>query len=93
MMLVLVNTSALPAENLMLSRFAPADHQGLAFGVKFVLAFISAPLAIWLIKIARELTGDFSGLLIGLSLSVALVIPLILFLPNERSEHRLAEPA
>ena len=93
MMLVLVNTSALPAENLMLSRFAPADHQGLAFGVKFVLAFISAPLAIWLIKIARELTGDFSGLLIGLGLSVALMIPLILFLPNERTQHPLPEPA
>ncbi len=30
MMLVLVNTSALPAENLMLSRFAPADNHGLA---------------------------------------------------------------
>lgn len=93
MMLVVVNTSALPAENLMLSRFAPAEHQGLAFGVKFVLAFTSAPLAIWLIKIARELTGEFTGLLIGLAIVVALIVPLILYLPNERTRQALAEPA
>ena len=91
MMLVVVNTGALPAENLMLSRFAPAEHQGLAFGVKFVLAFTSAPLAIWMIKISREWFGDFSGLLIGLGLMVALMIPLILFLPNERSPRLLTE--
>ena len=90
MMLVVANTGALPAENLMLSRFAPAEHQGVAFGVKFVLAFISAPLGIWLIKIAREWSGDFSGLLIGLGFAVAAMIPLILFLPNERSQKPLA---
>ncbi len=90
MMLVVVNTGALPSENLMLSRFAPAAHQGLAFGIKFVLAFGAAPLGIWLIKITREWTGDFSGLLIGLGVTVGLMIPIILFLPNERSTVTLA---
>lgn len=91
MMLVVVNTGALPAENLMLSRFAPAQHQGLAFGVKFVLAFTSAPLAIWLIKISREWVGDFSGILLGLSVMVALMIPLLWFLPDERSPRPVTE--
>ena len=55
------------------------------------LAFTSAPLAIWMIKISREWVGDFSGLLIGLGLMVALMVPLILFLPNERSSRVVTE--
>ena len=84
LLLVIVNTAALPAENLMIARFAPAAHQGLAFGVKFVLAFGAAPLGIWLIKLTREWSGDFSLLLTGLACAVALVVPVVLLLPGER---------
>jgi len=83
MILVVANSGALPSENLMLSRFAPAAHQGLAFGIKFVLVFGAAPIGIWLIKVTRQWTGDFSGLLIGLGVTVLLIIPFILLLPRD----------
>ncbi len=47
---VLVMTAAQPAESMLLSRYSPAGYQGFAFGVKFVLAFGAAPLAISLVS-------------------------------------------
>lgn len=83
MILVVANSGALPSENMMLSRFAPAAHQGLAFGIKFVVVFGAAPIGIWLIKVTRQWTGDFSGLLIGLGVTVLLIIPFVLLLPRD----------
>lgn len=86
--LVIVNTSALPAENMMLARFAPADHQGLAFGVKFVLAFGAAPLGVLMIKYGREWTGDFTAILLGLTGLGALAALTVLLLPGQRTALR-----
>ena len=36
---VVLSAVALPAENILLARYTPQRHRGLAFGVKFVLAF------------------------------------------------------
>jgi FSR family fosmidomycin resistance protein-like MFS transporter len=47
---VLVMTASQPAESMLLSRYSPAAYQGFAFGVKFVLAFGAAPLAISLVS-------------------------------------------
>ncbi|MBP5856793.1 MFS transporter [Marivibrio halodurans] len=81
--LVVVNTSALPAENMMLARFAPAKHQGLAFGIKFVLAFGAGPIGVLLIKYGREMTGDFSALLTGLAGLAAVAVLVVLLLPRD----------
>jgi MFS family permease len=58
-LLVLLSTVALPAENMLLARYTPNRHQSLAFGVKFVLAFGTAPLALQLVAITQERTGEF----------------------------------
>ncbi len=50
---------SLPAENMLLARYAPARHQGLAFGIKFVLAFGAAPIAIELVAWMQAQTGEF----------------------------------
>jgi len=81
--LVIVNTSALPAENMMLARFAPAQHQGLAFGIKFVLAFGAGPIGVLLIKYGREWTGDFTALLMGLAALAAFAVLVVLLLPRD----------
>lgn len=92
MLLVIANTGALPAENILLSRFAPPDHQGLAFGIKFVLAFGASPIGIWLVALSRSVTGDFSGLLLGLAVLAGVTVLLILFaVPQPRP--LIAEPA
>lgn len=57
---VLASTAALPSENLLLARFSPGRHQGLAFGIKFVLAFGSGPLAIAFVSRVTQATGGFT---------------------------------
>ena len=65
--LTMAGTAILPTENLMLSKFAPPKHQGVTFGVKFVVSLGSAPLGIFLIVQVREATGEFTPLLLAMS--------------------------
>lgn len=55
---VLLSTAALPAENMLLARYTPAKRHGLAYGVKFVLAFSTAPLAIWMASAVKDRPGN-----------------------------------
>ncbi len=78
---VLLSTGALPAENMMLARFTPPQHRSLAYGAKFVLAFGSAPFAIWFVSKVQSQTGEFFWLfatlagLAGLATLAALCLP------------------
>lgn len=80
--LAMAGAAALPAENLMLSRFSPADHQGLLFGVKFVISFGAAPIGLYLVTQLREATGDFTLLLLAYSICAALAVAVITLLPR-----------
>ncbi len=92
-LMVVLNTSALPSENMLLSRFAPANHQGLAFGVKFVLAFGAAPLGVLLISWTREATGSFSPLLTGMAILATVTLLAIVLLPGETRPDAAEAPA
>lgn len=78
---VLLTTISLPAENMLLSRYSPARHQGLAFGVKFVLAFGTAPVAIsfvsWLSArgAGLDLLFQFLALLAAVAAVASLTLP------------------
>ena len=80
---VMLSTGALPAENMLLARFTPERHRSLAFGVKFVLAFGSAPLAIWMVAQINEMTGEFYWLFWALALMAALSTLAAILLPGE----------
>ena len=80
---VVLNTAALPSENMLLSRFAPERHHGLAFGIKFVLAFGAGPLGVQLIALVREATGSFELLIYGLGVSAAVTSIAVMMLPRE----------
>jgi FSR family fosmidomycin resistance protein-like MFS transporter len=54
-----LTAGVLPAENMLLARFSSARHRGLAFAVKFVVAFCAAPLAVQLVAWIQGATGDF----------------------------------
>jgi FSR family fosmidomycin resistance protein-like MFS transporter len=64
---VLLSTAALPSENLLLARYSPQRHQGLAFGLKFVLAFGAGPLAIAFVSRVTEATGGFTQVFMALA--------------------------
>lgn len=81
---VMVNVAALPAENMMLAKYTPAKRHGLAFGVKFVLAFVAAPVAIELVAWVRAATGGFDWLFAGVAVATAIVFILLLALPGSQ---------
>ena len=43
--MVMFNTGALPAENSLMARYAPARWQATAYGLKFIIAFTFALVA------------------------------------------------
>ncbi|MFQ6018740.1 MAG: MFS transporter, partial [Kiloniellaceae bacterium] len=83
MLTVLLSTAALPAENMLLARFTPERHRSLAFGVKFVLAFGTAPLALMMVSLIQERTGEFVWLFGALTGLAALAALAAVMLPGE----------
>jgi MFS family permease len=82
---VSLSVTQLPAENMLLARYAPPHHHGLAFGAKFVLAFGATPIAVALIAWVRGLTGDFLWFFAGLALAAVAVVVLLRKLPEEET--------
>jgi MFS family permease len=72
MLAVVVNTGALPAENLLLSESTPPDRQGLAFGLRFVLVFGATPVSIWLVSAIGRATGGFDAVFLAGAMLAAL---------------------
>jgi len=93
MLTVTLSTVALPAENMLLARYTPEQHRNLAFGVKFVLAFASAPLALYVVARIQAVTGEFVwlfALMAGLALASTLAAVL---LPGSWRRSPAAAPA
>jgi len=92
MLAVMMNLAQLPAENMLLARFTPERHHGLAFGVKFVLAFGAAPVAILLLSKVWAVTGDFEYLFLGFGAMALLIATLALMLPRTRTARPVPAP-
>ncbi len=76
--------AALPAENMLLSRFSPQQHRSLAFGIKYVISFGLAPLALLLVSVVHERSGGFGALFLILAGLAAVVTMSGLLLPDPR---------
>ncbi|MGO1117276.1 MFS transporter [Rhodovibrionaceae bacterium A322] len=83
---VLLSTAVLPAENMMLARFTPPQHRSLAYGAKFVLAFGTAPLAIWFVSVVQAQTAEFFWLFAPLAALAAIAAIAAFFLPEVEEE-------
>lgn len=89
-----VHGALIPAETLLLSRYAPAGRRGLTFGARFVLAFGIAPVAVQMVAQTYRATGGFTLLLLLLSGAAAVALLAAAFLPGERrAEQPVAMPA
>ena len=80
------NSSILPTENILLAKFTPEKHHGLIYGFKFIIAFGSAPIAVFLISKIYEQTHEFTNLFYITTTLMILVTFAVLFLPinNEK---------
>ena len=76
---VMAGIGALPAENMLLARYTPARRHGVVFGLKFVLAFGAAPLAVQLVSMLTRHAHGFEWLFLTLcGLSSAILIAALL---------------
>ncbi len=82
---VMLSTASLPAENLLLSRYSPQRHQSLAFGIKFVLAFGTAPLAIRFVSRVNAETGGFTWVFLVLGGIAAIACMVAGALPQQKA--------
>ena len=95
--LVVANTGSLPAENMLLAAATPEQRHGVAFGLKFALAFGAAPLAIKLVAYVNDTTGGFSLLFtilttVGIGVVVAAALLPKLKRPQKESREISPEP-
>jgi hypothetical protein len=81
---VTFNTAILPAENMLLANFSPQKHHGLIYGLKFVLAFGSAPVAVLLVSYIFEIYKEFYYLFLFCGSLLVLVFLVSLFIPNKK---------
>jgi len=86
MIMVSVNSGALPAENSLVARYAPSKWRGLAFGLKFILAFGISGLGVLLEGKLYDYTGGFYWLFIVLACVAAVAAMAGMLLPNERPQ-------
>ena len=83
-MMVMAGVGALPAENMLLARYTPESRHGLVFGIKFVLSFGAAPLAVQLVAAITGRTGDFYWLYALLAAFALFAVGAALILPREQ---------
>ena len=84
--MVSANTGGLPAENALVARYAPAQWRGLAFGIKYILAFGLSGLGVLLEAKLYDHTGGFFWLFIILGSVAAVAVAVSLLLPDERGD-------
>jgi MFS family permease len=83
--MVMAGVGALPAENMLLARYTPQSRHGLVFGIKFVLAFGAAPLAVQLVATITGRTGDFYWVYTVLAAFALVAVCAALMLPRARA--------
>jgi MFS family permease len=86
-----MNAASFPAENLLLTRFSPERHRSLVFGVRYVIAFGLAPVALLLVSAINAASGGFAWLFLLLAALAGLVVAAGLMLPNPRAPREPAE--
>ena len=86
LLVVALNSGILPAENILLARFSPVKYQSVVYGIKFIVTFTMAPLAVMLISKSYENTNEFYFLYGICSVLMILLFFVVIALPVRRLE-------
>ncbi|WP_109122440.1 MFS transporter [Azospirillum sp. TSO22-1] len=89
---VMASQVQIPAENLLLARYTPDKHRGLAFGAKFILSFGAGPVAVQMVAGFYERFGEFQALYLTLTALALLAFLAALLLPADRKDEPVAAP-
>ncbi|WP_431855266.1 MFS transporter [Azospirillum sp.] len=89
---VMASQVQIPAENLLLARYTPDKHRGLAFGAKFILSFGAGPVAVQMVAAFYERFGEFQALYLTLTALALLAFLAALLLPTDRKDEPAAPP-
>ncbi|MGH6931955.1 MAG: MFS transporter [Dongiaceae bacterium] len=81
---VTLSVGVFPAENILFVRFTPERHRSLAFGIRYVIGFGTAPVAIQLISHLHGATGGFYWLFMLMTALAGFVALAALALPGDR---------
>jgi MFS family permease len=84
--IVAFNSSILPAENLLLAYFSPQKHQSLVYGIKFIVSFAIAPIALFLISTSYETTKEFSYLYLSSGILMLILFFVVFTLPSTQKK-------
>ena len=84
--IVAFNSSILPAENLLLAYFSPQKHQSLVYGIKFIVSFAIAPIALFLISTSYEATREFSYLYLSSGILMLILFFIVFTLPSTQKK-------
>jgi MFS family permease len=88
--MVATNVGSLPAENALVARFAPSRWHGVAYGLKFILAFGLSGLGAKLEGVLYDATGGFFWLFAVLAAIAVVGTAAALLLPAAEREQALA---
>lgn len=92
MFMVMSGAAQLPAENMLLARYTPERRHGFAFGLKFVLSFGAAPLAVQLVATVTGRTGGFYWVFVLLTGAALIAFAAATLLPGHVPVMRSASP-
>lgn len=87
-LMVSLNVSGQPAENALLSRYAPASWRSRAFGAKFVLTLGISAFGVALVPVVHATVGSLGPMFLIMLGVVALSALACATLPNSRIDHR-----
>lgn len=87
MLMVSINVGALPAENGLVARYSPSNRRGLAFGLKFILAFGISGLGVQIEGLLYDLTGGFHWLFTVLAAIATVGCAAAILLPSDGRKH------
>ena len=90
----MLNTIAVPTENVLLTRYTPDRWRATAFGAKFVLALGLGAMGVPLVAYIHDHTGNFYAFYMLLALIAVLITAIAIWLPASKKcrepEQRLA---
>jgi len=92
-LMVLINTTAVPAENSLFARFTPPAWRGTAFGVKFLISLGVAAISVPLVGEIFRAFQDFGPLLAVLAGAAAVGAVAALLLPSAPRAMPVVQPA